>query len=380
MLRTDKYDRIFYLVRDPAGNRIAGDPGLPLAPPSIRAQDSQMLYDETYRGNKVRAATVLMPCGGQVCMITVAETTRKRDLLVREILLGSVMPQALLAVLTLVIVWFAVARGLVPLERLSAEIRRRSARDLRPVVAPEAPEETRPLIQALNDLLEQVGDLHRNQQRFLANAAHQLRTPLAGLQAHAELALAQPIPPGARAEIEQVHSATVRTARLANQLLALARAEPGGRVEPHARVELRALVEGAADEWVHRALERDLDLGLELEPARVQGDAFLLSEAINNLVHNALEYVPRGGRVTVRTGARAARPFIEVEDDGPGIPLAERARVLERFYRMPGTTGTGSGLGLAIVREISAAHGAVMEITDAQGGKGCRVEITFPHG
>src|SRR6185369_10131331 len=151
-----------------------------------------------------------------------------------------------------------------------------------------------------------------------------LRTPLAGLQAHAELALAQSIPPAARAEVEQVHSATVRTARLANQLLALSRAEPGGLAEPHGAVELRALVEGAADEWVHRALERDLDLGFELEAAAVQGQAFLLSEAISNLVHNALEYVPRGGHITVRTGARAtsgagaASAFIEVEDDGPG--------------------------------------------------------------
>lgn len=388
VLRTDKYDKVFYVVRDPAGNPIAGDAGIPLPPPGSRAQDSQMIYNATYRDLPVRAATLLAPCGGLVCTVTVAETTRKRDLLVREILLGSVMPQALLAVLTLVIVWFGVARGLVPLERLSDEIRRRSARDLRPIAPADAPEETRPLIQALNALLEQVGDLHRNQQRFLANAAHQLRTPLAGLQAHSELALAQPIPPAARAELEQVHTATVRTARLANQLLALARAEPGGRVEPHERVELRALVEGSADEWVHRAMERDVDLGLELEPASVQGDAFLLREALNNLVHNALEYVPSGGRVTVRTGRRASddkggaahKPYVEVEDDGPGIPPAERARVLERFYRVPGTHGTGSGLGLAIVREISAAHGASMEVGEGQGGKGCRVEITFSDG
>src|SRR4051812_27683367 len=243
VLRTDKYDKVYYLVRDPAGERIAGDAGVPLPPAGSRPQDSQMFYDAVYRGTKVRAATLLTPCGGQVCSVTVAETTRKRDLLVREILLGSVLPQALLAVLTLVIVWFGVARGLAPLERLSAEIRQRSARDLRPIAPAAAPEETRPLIQALNDLLQQVGELHRNQQRFVANAAHQLRTPLAGLQAHAELALAQSLPAAARGELEQVHSATVRTARLANQLLALARAEPGGPIEPHARTELRALVE-----------------------------------------------------------------------------------------------------------------------------------------
>jgi two-component system sensor histidine kinase TctE len=380
MLRTDKYDKVYYVVRDPAGNTVAGDAGIPLPPPSQRAQDSTMLYDAEYRDSAVRAVTLLSPCGGQICSITVAETTRKRDLLVREILFGSVLPQALLAVLTLVIVWFGVARGLAPLERLSGEIRQRSARDLRPIEPAQAPEEAKPLIAALNELLVQVGELHRNQQRFLANAAHQLRTPLAGLQAHAELALAQPIPAEARAEVEQVHSATVRTARLANQLLALARAEPGGHVEPHGLVELRSLVEGAADEWVHRALERDLDLGFELKPATVHGDAFLLREALGNLVHNALEYVPHGGHITVRTGMREGSAFVEVEDDGPGIPSAERARVLERFYRVPGTPGTGSGLGLSIVREIAAAHGATMEIGHGAHGRGCRLEIKFVDG
>jgi two-component system sensor histidine kinase TctE len=382
VLRTDKYDTVYYVVRDPAGTPIAGDAGIPLPPASQRAQDSSMLYDATYRGVKVRAATLLAPCGGRICSITVAETTHKRDQMVREILFGSVLPQALLAVLTLVIVWFGVARGLAPLHRLSDEIRQRSARDLRPIEPAQAPEETRALIEALNQLLIRVEELHRNQQRFLANAAHQLRTPLAGLQAHAELALAQPLPEAARAEVEQVHSATVRTARLANQLLALARAEPGGHIEPRSSVELKGLVEGAADEWVHRAMERDLDLGFELQPASVQGDVFLLREALGNLVHNAIEYAQRGGRITVHTGVRERRPFVEVEDDGPGIPPAERARVLERFYRMPGTAGTGSGLGLAIVLEIAAAHGASLEIGEGAAGgtagKGCRVEIKFP--
>jgi two-component system sensor histidine kinase TctE len=383
VLRTDKYDTVYYVVRDPAGNPIAGDAGIPLPPPTQRAQDSSMLYDAIYRGSRVRAATLLAPCGGQICSVTVAETTRKRDLMVREILIGSVLPQALLAVLTLVIVWFGVARGLAPLYRLSDEIRKRSARDLHPIEPAQAPEETKALIEALNQLLIRVEELHRNQQRFLANAAHQLRTPLAGLQAHAELALAQPLPQEARAELEQVHSATVRTARLANQLLALARAEPGGHAEPRSSVDLKRLVEDAADDWVHQAMARDLDLGFALEPATVQGDVFLLREALGNLVHNAIEYVQRGGRITVHTGVRDGKPFIQVEDDGPGIPSAERGRVLERFYRLPGTSGTGSGLGLAIVGEIAAAHGASLEIGDGASAcasaKGCTVEIKFAH-
>jgi two-component system sensor histidine kinase TctE len=146
------------------------------------------------------------------------------------------------------------------------------------------------------------------------------------------------------------------------------------------RADLRQVVEGAADEWVHRALERDIDLGFELAEVTVSGNAFLLREALANLVHNALEYTPAGGRVTVRTSNGAAEARVEVEDDGPGIAPAERSRVLERFYRAPGTSGTGSGLGLAIVREIAAAHGARIEIGEGEGGRGCRVTLLFPAG
>ena len=188
------------------------------------------------------------------------------------------------------------------------------------------------------------------------------------------------MPAACRAELEQVHVATVRTARLANQLLAMARAESGARSAAAAGVNLRAIVEEAANGWVHRALSRDIDLGFELADATVAGDAVLLGEALANLVHNALEYTPAGGHVTVRAGpgagGRGAR--LEVEDDGPGIPPGERARVLDRFYRAPGTAGTGSGLGLAIVREIAAAHGAALEVGEGERGRGCRVALRFP--
>src|SRR5258706_1301694 len=378
VLRADRFDTIYYRVTGPGGAEIAGDAGLPAAPEGAEQREGIFAYDARYKGSKIRAVAMVTPCGRAECVVTVAETTVKRARLARDILLSNVLPEALIALATLLIVWFGVKRGLAPLARVSEEIKERSPQDLHALDSGKAPEETRPLIDALNGLLEQLAAANRNQQRFLANAAHQLRTPLAGLQAHTELALSQPMPDACRSQVEQVQAATIRTARLANQLLAPARAEPGGHDEPSARVDLKATVEGAADEWVHRALERELDLGFDLEPATVRGDEFLLREALANLLHNALQYTPRGGHVTVRTGARAGSAFVEVEDDGPGIPVAERERVLERFYRLAGTPGTGSGLGLAIVREIATAHRASVEVGGAS--RGCRVTLTFANG
>jgi two-component system, OmpR family, sensor histidine kinase TctE len=372
VLRTDRFDSIYYRVMSPAGLEIAGDADLP-APPG-----DAIAHNTVYKGQKVRVVSVQTPCGRSACNVLVGETMVKREHLARDLLLQSLFPDFLIALATLVIVWFGVKKGLQPLARLSDEIKARSSGDLRPIDAAGAPEETRPLVGALNGLLEEVSAASRKQQRFLADAAHQLRTPLAGLQAHTELALAQPMPDACRAQIEQVHRATIRTGRLANQLLALARAEPGARSETSV-VDLKSIAGGEADAWVRQSLSRDIDLGFELEPAAVGGDAFLLREALSNLVHNALEYSNRGGRVTVRTGRRNGHAFLEVEDDGPGIAPQERALVLERFYRVPGTPGTGSGLGLAIVREIAASHEASMFIIDGTAG-GCRVGITFPHG
>ncbi len=372
VLRTDRFDRIYYRALSPGGLEVAGDPGLP-APPG-----NAVAHNAVFNGEKVRVVSVQTPCGRSACTVLVAETMVKRSRLAREHVLQSLLPEMLIALATLVIVWFGVKRGLQPLARLSDEIKARSAGDLRPIDAAGTPEETRPLVGAMNGLLEEVAAASRKQQRFLADAAHQLRTPLAGLQAHTELALAEPMPESCRAQLEQVHQATIRTARLANQLLALARAEPGARTAS-SKVDLKTLAEADADRWVHQSLARDVDLGFELEAAPVEGDAFLLREALSNLVHNALEYSNRGGRVTVRTGRRNGHAFLEVEDDGPGIAPQERARVLERFYRVPGTPGTGSGLGLAIVREIATGHGAAVAIADSPAG-GCRVGITFPHG
>jgi two-component system, OmpR family, sensor histidine kinase TctE len=383
VLRTDRFDRVYYLVRDAKGRRVDGEEDLPPPPEGEKPDDGVIVYDAQYRGEKIRAAALLVPCGGEICTVIVAETTVKRQRLVREILLWNVLPELLLAGAALALMWRGVERALEPLAQLSNEIRARSPRDLRSIDEGQAPEEAQQLVGALNRLFARVGEANLNQQRFLSNAAHQLRTPLAGLQAHTELALAQPVPAACRAELEQVHTATIRTARLANQLLALARAEPGAeRHAESAAVDLKQVVEDCANEWVHRALGREIDLGFDLAPAIVRGDGFLLHEALVNLIGNAVEYTPAGGSITVRTGVLEDGPFMTVEDSGPGIAPAERERVLERFYRTAGTPGTGSGLGLAIVHEIAAAHRSTVAIGEgapnAQGGRGCRVSLNFP--
>ena len=379
VLRMDKYDAVYFAVQDDSGRLLGGDAELPLPDASQPVSENVILYNAVFKDRKVRAVSIDVPCEKRTCKVRVAETTIKRERLSREILLGSLIPQVLLAVFVAIALWIGVQRGLYPLARLSDEIKSRSPRDLRAIDERGAPAEAKPLVTALNQLFDQVDEANRNQQRFLANAAHQLRTPLAGLQAHTELAMAQPVPQACRAELEYVHSATIRTARLANQLLALARAEPGGnRPAEFSRVDLSQVVEECADEWVHRALAKDLDLGFDLAPASVAGDAFLLRELLVNLIGNAVEYTPAGGHITVRTASLENGRALEVEDDGPGIPAEEAGRVLERFYRLPGTPGTGSGLGLAIVREIALAHGGRLEIGSGQAGRGCCISLLFP--
>lgn len=379
VLRTDEHDTIYYRVRAPDGTTLAGEHDLPPPPAGAQPHDGVIAYESAFAGKRVRAVTVLVPCGGAICTVQVAETTNKRDRLARGIVISSVIPDALIAAAMLAVVWFGVKRGLEPLDRLSEEIRSRSPREPSPVDPSHAPAEASALVRALNQLLERVADSNRNQQRFIANAAHQLRTPLAGLQAHTELALAQPVPEACRAELEHVHRATVRTVRLANQLLSLARAEPGGSESVlRDALDLKELVDDAADDWVHRALARGVDLGFDLAACPAHGDGFLVREAFANIVYNALEHAGGAAAVTVRTTVRGGEAVFEVEDDGPGIPPAERERVLERFYRVAGTRGEGSGLGLAIVQEIAHAHGARLEIADGPGNKGTRVTLAFP--
>jgi two-component system sensor histidine kinase TctE len=370
----DQVDRVIFQVRSPTNAIVEGAPDLP--PPPELGLGQQVFFDGVNDGQNIRIAAHRTANG---YVVQVGETLSKRNRLIGEILVAEFVPTLFVAIAATALAWLGVAHGLRPLEELRLELMRRAPRDLRPLSDTAAPVEIAPVVEAFNGLLSQVRDASTMQQRFLANAAHQLRTPLAGLQMHLELLLRRELSPDVRGEVERMHGATVRASRLANQLLALARAESApehGR--EFERLDLRAIADAAAREWAPKAHSSDIDLGFALEPAELRGDSLLLPELVDNLLENALQYTAAGGAVTVRTGCQDGVPFLCVEDTGPGIPESERGKVLERFYRMPGTPGDGSGLGLAIVQEVVARHHGILDIEVPAGHGGTRFCVRFP--
>lgn len=383
MLQSRESGRLFYLVTGPRNEYISGEPDLP--PPPDPFSERVNYYDEYYQGRPVRVVTLRLPvesgkAEGMV-LVQVAENRAARNDFAREILLRMILPQALLIVFAGVMLWYAVGRGLAPLQALRREIESRSHRDLSALPLEQTPQEVRPVIGAMNELLERLSLAIAAEQRFIADAAHQLRTPIAGLKTQTELALRQTPPGEAHETLQQLRNATQQATRLVNQLLSLARAEPaGGGVPSSARIDLGQLAREASADWVPRALERNVDLGFDAQPGRtnVAGDPFLLREMLNNLLDNAIRYTHPGGQVTVRVTRNAAHGVLSVEDDGPGIPETERERVFERFYRVLGTGTEGCGLGLAIVKEIAHSHRAEVELAAPAGGSGTMVRVTFP--
>jgi two-component system sensor histidine kinase TctE len=335
-------------------------------------------YDATLGGERVRvAARAVTVDNGGTAIVQVAETLIKRDKLVLELLVASAVPQLLIAFAAVTLLWLGIGQGLRPLDRLRDEIAARSPRDLRPVSERDKPQEVRPLIEALNQLLARLNAAIASQQRFIANAAHQLRTPLAGLKTHAELARREPSTSELRSLLDMIAGETQRTSHLVNQLLTLARAEPG-EAPSGQPINLHEIVGRDVRDWVQRAVGRNIDLGFELEDAWTMGEPLLLRELVANLVDNALAYTQTGGSVTVRTVVRAGESVIEVEDNGPGIPEAEREKVFERFYRVAATGGEGCGLGLSIVSEIAGRHNARVELAEPAGARGTLIRAAFP--
>lgn len=376
-LRIDTIDKIFYQVTGPDHETIAGNAEIP-RPEVPMDNTGQSVYSTAIDGEVVRVAAISIPRRNGNVLVQVAETTLKRDRLVHDILVGAFTPAILVAFVAVILFWLGIRRALAPLDQLREQIRSRSPGELSPVSDSGAPLEVRPLVGAINELLGRLAQALEAQQRFIANAAHQLRTPLAGLKTHVELMRREASRNGNPALIDMIAGETERASHLANQLLTLARAEPGSSL-PLARVsmDLQDLVSQSAQAWVPRAVAREIDLGFDLQRARILGDPQLLRELLANLLDNALIHTRGGGRVTARTRVDAGSAILEIEDDGPGIPAAEREKVFERFYRVPGTTVEGGGLGLAIVREIAERHDAGVVLRTPDSGRGLLVRIEF---
>lgn len=376
-LRIDTTDKIFFQVTGPDKEAIAGNAEIP-RPETDMDNTGQSIYSTMIEGQGVRVAAISIPRRNGNVLVQVAETTLKRDRLVQDILLGALTPAVLVALMAAVLFWFGIRRALSPLDQLRDQIERRSPGELGPVSDSGAPLEVKPLVGAINDLLSRLALALEAQQRFIANAAHQLRTPLAGLRTHVELMRREASKSGSPTLIDMIAGETERASHLANQLLTLARAEPGSSL-PIARVpmDLRDLVSQSAQAWVPRAMARDIDLGFDLNEAKIIGDPQLLRELLANLLDNALIHTQSGGQVTARTRIDSEHAVLEVEDNGPGIPASEREKVFERFFRLPGTNAEGGGLGLAIVREIADRHGAKVVLRTASTGHGLSARVSF---
>ena len=377
-LRTDRSDSIYYAVLAPNGQTVAGDP--PLAQQAVDVAAERWRFFETQiDGEPVRVASLGVACAPGVCQVRVGETQIKRRQLFRQSLVGAVLGVLAFAAASVLIIVVGTRRGLQPLQNLSAQLGRRSLDNLQALDAAGTPAEVHGLLGAINRLLVQVREDSLRQQAFLADAAHQLRTPLAVLKNEAELALAEAHPPYMHTTLLRLDAGAARAARLATQLLALARSDAAVQAAiPLEAVALQDLAADAAREWVPRALDAGVDLGFDLQPAVVQGRPFLLRELVANLVHNAIQHGGAGTQVTVRTAQVGGVGVLEVEDNGPGIAPAERPVAFTRFARGATASGPGSGLGLAIVRDIAGGHGADVVLESASGTRGLLVRVRFP--
>jgi two-component system sensor histidine kinase TctE len=396
LLRADDTDTVFYQVLGTRQEYLSGERDFPMPPDEeVVIPGVVRLRDTTFHGLDIRVAYMwvpLEPLGSRLALVQVAETLDKRSILAAEIIKGVMLPQFVTLPLAVLLVWLALVQAIKPLNRLEERIRARRPDDLSPLDTQTVPLEVAPLVASVNDLLLRLKDSIGTQKRFLADAAHQLKTPLAGLRMQADLAQRE----GTSTEelkqsLRQIGRSSIRATHTVNQLLALARAEAGTTAMSRQPCDLARLTMEVVQDSVPRAMEKHIDLGYEgAQPGTpgvmLEGNPTLLKELVRNLLDNALNYTPssldRPGVITART---LADPFgkiivLQVEDSGPGIPLAERDLVFEPFYRALGNDVDGSGLGLPIAQEIAHQHRASISVEDTRPGQtppGARFLVRF---
>ena len=397
LLRADDSDTVYYQVLGTQGEFLGGERHLPLPPSDEKiAWGEVRLRHAEFRDNDIRVAYTWVKLdipNSKPALVQVAETMEKRSILATEIVKGVMLPQFVILPLAVLLVWLALVQAIKPLNHLEERIRARRPDDLSPLDAETVPMEVAPLVSAVNDLLMRLKDSIATQKRFLADAAHQLKTPLAGLKMQADLAQRQ----GGSAEdlkqsLRQIGRSSIRATHTVNQLLSLARAESSGTVmRSQQTCNLVQLTLEVIHGSVPRAMDKHIDIGYEGaevddDGINLMGNPILLGEMVRNLVDNAINYTPSStenpGMITVRIlpAGDESEMLLQVEDTGSGIPVAERELVFQPFYRVLGTEADGSGLGLPIVLEIARQHHASVHIEDCRPGQtppGTRFTVRF---
>jgi two-component system sensor histidine kinase TctE len=398
LLRADDSDTVYYQVLGTGGEYLSGEKNLPLPPEDEKLAPGEVrMRDEEFRGVGIKVAYTWVKLdlpNSKPALVQVAETMDKRSVLATEIVKGVMLPQFVILPLAVLLVWLALVQAIKPLNHLEERIRARRPDDLSPLDAQAVPIEVAPLVSSVNDLLMRLKDSIATQKRFLADAAHQLKTPLAGLRMQADLAQRE----GANAEdlkqsLRQIGRSSIRATHTVNQLLALARAESSGTVMSQQPCNLVKLTMDVIRDCVPRAMDKHIDVGYEgaepnVEDVTLMGNPTLLKEMVRNLMDNAINYTPSSADQPGMITARVLKdPFskvlvLQVEDSGPGIPAAERELVFQPFYRVLGTEADGSGLGLPIVLEIARQHHASITLEDSRPGQsppGTCFTVRFAH-
>jgi two-component system sensor histidine kinase TctE len=369
-------DSIRYALRDTQGRLLAGDPELPAV--AMNNETSQLFAMSQVDHRSVRSLTTRFDTRAGVILITLADVRAVPEPAARYGFMSTLLWDFVQLDITLVLVWVGIQLGLRPIKKLRDEIADRSPLDLRPIVESSVPREIAPVVITLNRLFGMLRTSVQSQQQFIANTAHQLRTPITGMQAQLDLLAAEPAAQPIKNRLLTLQEGIRQLAHSANQLLTLARADPAANVAARNQaVDLSAIVGEVVAKFFDRALQSNIDLGADVKPASIQADPSLLDDLLSNLVDNALKYTPAGGTVTVSAGLRNRRPYLAVEDTGPGIPKADHHRVRQRFYRLPNSPGHGSGLGLAIVDEIARLYEAAVSIEAGANGRGTKVLVQF---
>jgi len=375
VLEQDPDDRISYMVSSPPGQFLLGNQRLPQPDTPLAMPNQPLLYQGLLDGKPLRIVALDVNYGEdaapQTLRVQVGKGLAVQQRIARELVADMLAPLLALGALLSLLVHGGIQRGLVPLRRLTDQLENRSVNALSPIGMTQAPSEVHALVQAVNGLLAEVARSVHQEKRFIDDAAHQLRTPLAGLISQVELAQRETTDPALAERLSKVRTGAERSAHLVHQLLMLARTENQARREP---LDLAALAREVAREWTPRALAAGMDLGYEGEQhLAIQGDALQLREALSNLLDNALRYTPRGSTITLRVqhGPDGAR--LAVEDNGPGLNPDDMAHVFQRFWRGSQQPG-GCGLGLAIVQEIAHRHGGDARVERLQP-QGFRIEL-----